>query len=452
MLVGKSKIQLFDAKTGKEQLCVESKNIVTKAIDYLLNPPKCTIEAGINYNNLYNQFMPVCTKGLGGLLLWDDNIAANPDTIFPPTTVNCVGHAGDNYSGTAVKRGTYNAAESGYIDNSDNAHIGYRNVWDFASDKANGTIKCLSLTHIKCGDAGYQSYDNNASDLTSFYRLGSVISASNGWFIGALSDGQDVFAYINSSSLNLYIVHHTDLAKISMFDVAINSSNNSNYTESYTIDIGTNTFTFPSSSKPSDVYIKDGQVLLTDASISSNIITIKHVVVDIYSQKVVNNKTIPCAALPDDSRIYSCRACFFDGFYYLIVQHASNERPQIYRVSEDGQTITALLTPDMPFPVNSLSSYEMIVGTFYDRKLIWKYFVDSHGIIQQNLFYSSSDASYISSVPTENPCYIYSRNYGYKYVIALLNYLGTINNLDEPITKTASQTMKITYELSHATG
>lgn len=446
MLVGKSKIQLFDAKTGKEQLCVEHKNIVTKAIEYLLNPPKCTIEAGANFNNLFNQFMPVCTKGLGGLLLWDDNIAANPETIFPPTTINCVGHAGGNYSGTAVKRGTYNAAESGYIDNSDNAHIGYRHVWDFASDKANGTTKCLSLTHVKCGDAGYQSYDNDDSSLSCYYSLGIVLSASNGDFIGALSDDRDVFANISNSTLNLYIVHHTDLAQISMFDVAAKGGTTGSYTESYTINIGVSGI----SRYNADIYLKDGQVHLIYASSSLNIATITHIVVDIYSQKVVNSKKVTCAALPDDSRIYACIAGFFDGFYYLIAQHERSQRAQIYRLSEDGQTVTALLTPDMPFWDN-LTSLNQYFGRFYDRKISWKYLIDSHGIIQQNLFYDSGDLRYMS-IPTENPCYVYGTYNRYKYVTSLFNYLGTINNLDEPITKTASQTMKITYELSHATG
>ena len=448
MLVGKSKIQLFDAKTGKEQLCVEHKNIVTKAIEYLLNPPKCTIEAGADYNKLYNQFMPVCTKGLGGLLLWDDNIAANPETIFPPTTINCVGHAGGNYSGTAVKRGTYNATESGYIDNSDNAHIGYRHVWDFASDKANGTIKCLSLTHVKCGDAGYQSYDNDDSSLFCYYCLGTVLSAFNGDFIGALSDDRDVFANISNSTLNLYIVHHTDLAQISMFDVAHKDISTIKNTEFYTFNIGSGFAGYTSF-----FYLQDGQVHLIDASKSSNIATIKHVVVDIYSQEVVSNKTIPCAALPDDSRINNCRACFFDGFYYLIVQHASGERCQIYRVSEDGQAVKALLTPEMPFLTSLPSTFgDILFGKFYDRIIIWKYLIDSHGIINQNnLLYNLSDIRYLR-FPTENPCYVYGTYNHYKYVTALLNYLGTINNLDEPITKTASQTMKITYELSHATG
>ena len=83
------------------------------------------------------------------IMLFDENIEENPEIIFKPVNVNIVGHAGSAYSGTNVMRGSYNTNESGEIEN------GYRHVWDFGTDKANGTIKCLSLTSLNGGNNAY---------------------------------------------------------------------------------------------------------------------------------------------------------------------------------------------------------------------------------------------------------------------------------------------------------
>lgn len=81
--------------------------------------------------------------------------------------------AGIANTNTDTSIGTYNANESGRIENGK----GYRHVWDFASDKANGEIGCICLTTKDGGTNGmHHSYwnlscggtDLNSSSLDSF--------------------------------------------------------------------------------------------------------------------------------------------------------------------------------------------------------------------------------------------------------------------------------------------
>ena len=79
-----------------------------------------------------------------------------------------LGYAGEAYSGTDTKRGTLNETETGAITN------GYNWVWDFATDKANGLIKAVSL----CPQDG-----GNGSPFGEIYSSGSLsASISRGVF------------------------------------------------------------------------------------------------------------------------------------------------------------------------------------------------------------------------------------------------------------------------------
>ena len=158
MIKGRSKIQLFNAETGRTEFTVENTNLVTNAVSRLLNLKPEWAFTGGSITDIYRQLTPVCSKLMGGVLLWDDTITENANTVLPPAAVNNIGYAGGTYSGTNTMRGTLNQNESTAITN------GYRFVWDFSTDKANGTIKSLSLTSRGGGNCGW----NNASDAAVF--------------------------------------------------------------------------------------------------------------------------------------------------------------------------------------------------------------------------------------------------------------------------------------------
>jgi len=105
-----------------------------------------------------------------GVILFDTAQTESVDTTFI-TGGNCIGHAGGSYAGADTTRGNFNITESGSITN------GYKRVWDFATNQANGTINSICLTTDRGGNYGYgnTSTYQSLSEYSSF-PLDSIIN------------------------------------------------------------------------------------------------------------------------------------------------------------------------------------------------------------------------------------------------------------------------------------
>lgn len=174
MIKGKTKIQLFE--DGKLISETNEENMITNAVDNILNPPDY-IESGMDSDN-DRSFNPlrifksnIADTAFHGVIVCRDKIEENVDNVMLPWTNAEIGHAGIPTTNTDSTIGTYNENESGKIDG------GYRHVWDFASDKANGEISCVCLTTKDGGTGGYHNtfwelsmggMDLNSNSTSSF--------------------------------------------------------------------------------------------------------------------------------------------------------------------------------------------------------------------------------------------------------------------------------------------
>ena len=152
MIKGKAKIQLFE--DGKLISETHEENMITNAADNILNPPdyievRMDAENDRSFNPLRIFKSNIADTAFRGVIVCRDKIEANADNVMLPWTNAEVGHAGIATTNTDPTIGTYNENESGKIDG------GYRHVWDFASDKANGEISCICLTTKDGGTGGY---------------------------------------------------------------------------------------------------------------------------------------------------------------------------------------------------------------------------------------------------------------------------------------------------------
>lgn len=96
--------------------------------------------------------LPLAECAISGLYIFDNPLVEDMDNIWLPNidTAKLTGYAGRAVSdGVDNRRGDYNFNESGVIEN------GYKFVWDFGTDDANGEIAALSLTHAIAGFHGY---------------------------------------------------------------------------------------------------------------------------------------------------------------------------------------------------------------------------------------------------------------------------------------------------------
>ena len=137
---GKATLILTDKDTGRVVEQIEEHNMVTNALNSIFTiPPQIAFDG--SSRRIFGGYLPMYQNILKGLVLFGDTIPENADDYMLGGKYSVLATAGDEYSGTDAMRGSFNASSSGEIEN------GYRFVWDFAPEKAVGTIKALSLTN-----------------------------------------------------------------------------------------------------------------------------------------------------------------------------------------------------------------------------------------------------------------------------------------------------------------
>lgn len=142
------------------------KNLITDAPRRLLSPPSTWLMGLTQFysGDYYSQLLPVSTKLFGGILLWSSPLPEDVNTLIPPNPFDQVGHAGTPYAGDSVRRGSYNNLESGAVEG------GYKHVWDFNTNQANGVITAISATTPSGGDIGWNP-DPEVAKTEEFQKL-----------------------------------------------------------------------------------------------------------------------------------------------------------------------------------------------------------------------------------------------------------------------------------------
>ncbi|GHU38155.1 hypothetical protein FACS1894105_11610 [Clostridia bacterium] len=164
---GRAKLQLIDAKTGRPKFQVEKDNLVTNAINQFFSSAKLPFLWGGNADvfsdrvSSLSMLLPIPNGTVGGLLLFNDTLEESSDNVSTNVSKKLVGHAGGVYSGDSIYRGTLSTADSGPITN------GYRYVFSFPTNAANGEIKSLSLTSLMGGNTA-TGYFNGSNDVPDY--------------------------------------------------------------------------------------------------------------------------------------------------------------------------------------------------------------------------------------------------------------------------------------------
>lgn len=131
MIKGHVTIDLHNHRSGFKER-IEKDNLVTDAVGIL-----ASVYAGAN---MTDKIMPLATKALGGLMLFDGALQEEKSNIFFPSHAHLIGFAGQWTNTENPLCGSLNIQETHATD------TGYETVWDFSTSQANGTIASLSLT------------------------------------------------------------------------------------------------------------------------------------------------------------------------------------------------------------------------------------------------------------------------------------------------------------------
>lgn len=156
-------------------------NMVTNFISNLINPDYDFFKGLFDKNvmKLDYALYPLIDKVIGGVFLFGETLPEDPDYRIPKAPL--IGHASSTYQYNLPTVGLFNPNESTVLSDTEGNVKGFKYVWDFATDKANGTIKCVSLTTGKAGSKGFEYSSDSKIDNSLF--TSPCMDATNRYYL-----------------------------------------------------------------------------------------------------------------------------------------------------------------------------------------------------------------------------------------------------------------------------
>lgn len=474
MLKGKTTIELTDVNNGKVEV-IEDTNMITNALQefmrgYGMWGSNVLLNEEVRKSSLWVNL-------LGGLLLFDTELEENADNTFMPAGVKMVGNGSKDVanSGAVTELGSYNATESGA-----QADGSVKFVYDFSTSQANGTIKSVCLTS-RIG--GYEGMGNKENCYIADNYAWNHEYEKNVCYFGSV---------FGAGSLNT-----TMYASYEENAIYLINEQNRVYTAEYASEHWSTT---------KKIQIVKARAGFTSVSIKSDR-TIKEIV-ETYDVEIpqtildyMGTSKAELNAFSDtEGNIYimfnksTSGALSPNAFVWLLkIDRNMNATP--YKVTNNtGKTLYLnrlymTINNDYLFIYNNNSPYELYGIKCSDSTQIIE--IGRNGEsrtflinISKNLVgvygnYSSSSTGYYAPLIFDIEACTLKKTNGYtgngrlftvpfidkKGVYILVNvpssslsitlqlmkdmrYLATINNLSEPVIKTSSKTMKVTYTIS----
>jgi hypothetical protein len=457
MIKGHTKIELFNAETGKIEKTYEKDNLVTNAVQYL-------IAAQNMMGKVMNQSVfPIATNALGGLMLFNNTLDEDADNVAYPSNAKLVGY-GDRASNTTdPMRGSLNSIESHATD------TGYVSVWDFGTAQGNGTIKAIALTNKYAGANPFQRQfyldsvcDTNVND--SLEHDARVLFVKDEEVYWLRRDGKT----IQKCRLDLYQAKVNDLSYNDLAETAIDVT---------TLD--------PPSheglqvSNPYQYWLPgyDGYIYFITQNNRVNTYT--------YYGNTYHDYHFDEKNDTGDAKIYVTKYKYSDLSFKADAEqeitlagvHLTNRHEgsmlvrnnHLYARGSDEKSIYVIDLANIAdikiFKTQNDGTIQNMCPLLYNGGIQYQYDYKVDGTTYTKVGFLYEDGTYseeaTTGAPVANPCiaflddkvlatYHYDGYYDNDRIRTVFRaaYLGTINNLSSPITKNASQTMKVTYTLT----
>ena len=475
---GKTTFELTDVNTGEVEV-IEDSNMITNGLQEFLRTYGyfgCDI---LNNDTMRNNSLWV--NLLGGLFLFDSRLEENVNNTFMPAGVKMIGNGSKDVSnsGAVTELGSYNTTESGL--QSDGS---IKLVYEFNTAQANGTIACACLTskiggYIGMGNDSNRYYNENYK-LSEFLSDYNHICRSN--IAGAGNDtshilypvySENAIYFTNPYNINYsssYASQHWSVTKkIQILKVRAGftgvSIKDRRYLDkviaTYDVDIPQNVLDYMGTSTRYITISRDSErnvyviFYKTRPSYISNgdFCWIMKIDKDMKATayKFTNNTGVSLATGNTD-------IITFDGDYLWIYDYNSPYYLYGIKYTDSTQIIETGIAKSSMYNLytigkNLIGIYDANSGggnyyapTVYDvvnrthRQVNGAIYDDNHKFIP----FPDKKGVYLyvynSSSSSTSPCDL--------KVMKDPRYLATINNLSEPVVKTSSKTMKVTYTLT----
>ena len=457
MIKGHTKIELFNADTGVKEKEYEKDNLVTNAVQELI------AFQNMMGRPLNNNVFPIATNALGGIMLFDEKLTEDVNNTNFPSNAKLVGYAARDTNTNDAMRGSLNAIESHKTD------TGYVSVWDFGTAQANGTIQSVALTNAYAGVNPFQrqccgDFYCDVDTIEAQERNGRPFMIKDEFVYWLKSDGITIqrgrldpyHAKINdvtygSKVMEYEHVHDLDLPSYEGFKIEgaakyyltggddflyLITQNNRVNTYTYYGTVG-HDYHFDEGNEKGDAKIHITKYKCSDLSFEKQdeeILTLSETHLDSRREgsMVLNHGHLYCR---------------------------SYDKHSIYVVDLSNPVDIKMFTMENSGTVTYMSPI------LYNGGIQYQYDFSKDGTNYSKTGFLYEDASHseeaVTGAAVEMPTMLYSDGkilvthhfdgyYDYDRIRTALRaaYLGTINNLASPITKNASQTMKITYTLT----
>lgn len=456
-LKGEVCIELKNVETGEVEK-IEGHNMMTNAVERALDVFAST---GLQTydtrgkDNMRANMLPVCTRALGGILLFSNPLAENVNNLIVPSNNKLLAMAGRG-AFTKFDGGTCNTEETGPTE------TGYKNVWDFSTSQANGTISALALTHCIGGAHRFSSSNSPIKFGTSSlypdigtYQYSTYYSMPSNtiWYDWA---NEYLYYYeFNKSTkiLNIYKrrqpyrtfkVKETQLST-GPAELVTSLQMTMQYATNYYGGVTTNL-------EDKKVYFCFNNYDSSDFNPRSYP-TYKYAVLDLTNM-TLQEKSFSFSSLPSSIpsistgneinqgsgiyRDYFYCATYMDSHTYIIKINVNNNSDYTMLLLDDNyKECRAYMQLDSEgLHLRTYNSGKSVLITYNDD--IYYSSLTSGDSDYGDFSYGRQISETLAISGTSNILFIAHR------------YLGTIFNLSSPVTKTAAQTMKIIYTLTDA--
>lgn len=487
---GSATIELTNADGSKQ--VINHDNMITNAVNDLCMSQRGEMAAILKIVNNGDSYAQAL---FGGLLLFGDNLNTDADDYFLPST-NIVGYASqDAYAGLDVARGSFNASEGGVQEDGS-----YKFVWDFSTSQANGTIKSLALCPNIMGKIGASDTIQSGeakdfyvtNDLTApFHTYGRMLSdtgttegISNYSFnIVAIVDDiayaiDEYNIRLDSSYTSRHISKNGGILRLYKFKLGANSialadkaciarylgyvdvtlptdftsvlyTSYNEYVLTYFFDHASGTLILFPCYKTGNIEV-NGTTKYMEIALKNNMATTVYTFTNNTAGYIYRYGTTHNSGSEQNYTLFVCKD-------YIVNLSVVNDVSNMYVTKRSDNTIVKQVKygngNDFYF-----NSYNAMFRPIYVRKNIFAfryynsnasqfYILDmSTGIIKKTNAKNMSVANMVD-IGSDVVFAICNSYLSYRLMVNPF-VLTTKNNLDSPVTKTASQTMKITYTLS----
>ncbi len=434
MLKGHTTIELTDVNTGKKE-AYEDDNMITGALNEIFK------DMGFDRMATLKDSAPFIYTLLGGMICFDSELPETAETFFPPASANFVAGAAYDYTNTTTETGigSYNKTES----KAEDGKVTF--VYDFTTSQGNGTIASVCLTHKQ---AAFSYYGHEGA--TKLYRERPFFSTgtSNGrtlvienYHPFLASYDEDVIYYFrieNTSSLSI-VQYKGNMKTMSVFDKL--STPEIKDSESVDVELAnTNVYSYNYDPSNGCLYICQSQTAAQNAALT----------VIVYDM-ATKNASITTVTNTADKTINGASAYFHGGYMYTC---ATGDAPYTwYRfnltnsadvVKLDGTTEASDYWTGMPLGDSIMLMNNVYYGSYAEY---YNYIIRDTEVLPTNSYRYYGIYPLQGIIPISETPLTFLIGYN-SQVVTPYGYLATINNLSNPVVKTADKTMKITYTVT----